>query len=139
MNSKNQDSKELFRHHLKRIRKNRGFNQVELARKLNVKPSSISNYETGVSFPDFQIIDSLIEILQTSRAELFGEVEVSKVEEPDESYGRDIIDIIDDLEIKYPGDKDQFSLLRKEIIKMQLLQVKTDQKLIALYEQTKKP
>jgi len=47
--------RKLFSQRLKMLRRKAGFSQKELANVLNVTPSTVSNYETGVCLPPLQI------------------------------------------------------------------------------------
>jgi transcriptional regulator with XRE-family HTH domain len=51
-----------FSNNLKLLRSRSGLNQSELASRIGVKPNTISNYENGVSEPDFKILNLLIKI-----------------------------------------------------------------------------
>jgi|GEM_PF-470949 len=55
-----------FSKNLKLLRKARGLKQEELASPLGIKPNTISNYEHGVSFPDFDILEQLIKFYDIS-------------------------------------------------------------------------
>ena len=48
-----------------------GLSQTELARILGVKPSSVSNYEAGISFPKEEVILRLFDCLETDPNALF--------------------------------------------------------------------
>ena len=48
---------------LKELRKESGLTQMELARKLNVKQNTISNWENGKSKPDIITTTKLAEVL----------------------------------------------------------------------------
>lgn len=50
---------------LKLLRERCGYTQKELADKLGVKANTISNYEKGVSSPDFEMLELITTILQT--------------------------------------------------------------------------
>lgn len=49
-----------FGQNLKFVRRKRKLNQYQLASMLDVKPNTISNYETSVSFPDFKSLEVLV-------------------------------------------------------------------------------
>lgn len=53
-----------FGTNLKFIRKKRRINQAQLSTMLNVKPNTISNYETGVSSPDFKRLEILMRFFE---------------------------------------------------------------------------
>jgi transcriptional regulator with XRE-family HTH domain len=48
-----------FPSNLRRVRMNKGINQTTLAAMLDVRPNTISNYENGISSPDFEIMEKL--------------------------------------------------------------------------------
>ena len=54
----------MFNENLKKLRKEKGFSQEELAAKLNVVRQTISKWEKGLSVPDAQLLISLSEILE---------------------------------------------------------------------------
>ena len=47
--------RKIFGQRLKKLRRKAGYSQKELANALNVTPSTVSNYETGVCLPPLQI------------------------------------------------------------------------------------
>jgi len=59
-----------FSNNLKFLRSTRGLKQSDLARKLSVKTNTISNYENGVSEPDFKILDSIINMFDINSFDL---------------------------------------------------------------------
>lgn len=63
----------MFNENLKKLRKEKGFSQEELAVKLNVVRQTISKWEKGLSVPDAQLLISLSEILETPVSVLLGE------------------------------------------------------------------
>lgn len=68
----------MFNENLKKLRKEKGFSQEELAAKLNVVRQTISKWEKGLSVPDAQLLISLSEILETPVSVLLGETIESK-------------------------------------------------------------
>ena len=68
----------MFNENLKRLRKEKGVSQEELAVKLNVVRQTISKWEKGLSVPDAQLLISLSEILETPVSVLLGETIESK-------------------------------------------------------------
>ncbi len=50
---------------LRYLRETKGLTQGQLAGMIGVKPNTISNYETGYSSPDFELLGKIIEILDT--------------------------------------------------------------------------
>ena len=61
-----------FSKRLKELRINKGFTQEDLAKKINISPSSISLYERGVREPNLNTLIQLAEILETSTDYLLG-------------------------------------------------------------------
>ena len=68
----------MFNENLKKLRKEKGFSQEELAAKLNVVRQTISKWEKGLSVPDAQLLISLSGILETPVSVLLGETIESK-------------------------------------------------------------
>lgn len=56
----------LFGQRLRRIRDQRGWNQEELAARLGVDQSTLSNWENGTKFPEFQSLQRIVEELGVS-------------------------------------------------------------------------
>lgn len=52
------------------LRKEKGWTQLELAKKLNVTDKAVSKWERGVGFPDIQMIEPLAETLDVSILEI---------------------------------------------------------------------
>lgn len=52
------------------IRKEKGWTQSELAKKINVTDKAVSKWERGLGFPDIQTIEPLAEALEVSLVEL---------------------------------------------------------------------
>ena len=57
---------------IKNLRKNKGFNQEELANKLNVVRQTVSKWEKGYSVPDAEMLKKIAEILETDVSQLLG-------------------------------------------------------------------
>lgn len=72
------------------LRKEKGFSQQKIADKLGVKPNSISNYEKGVSTPDYSILIALSKILNISIDDLLGKnlsgFEKQQLKKPNTGY-----------------------------------------------------
>ena len=49
-----------------------GIEQKELGKKIGISPNTISNWETGRSRPDINLIPAICRALQVSLSELFG-------------------------------------------------------------------
>ena len=76
---------------LARVRKLRNLTQGQLADRVGVTKQTISNYENGVRMPDFEILDSLAEALNTTMSYLIG-----STDNPDEG-SRKLRDLGDQL------------------------------------------
>lgn len=63
----------MFNENLKRIRKNKGLSQEELATQLNVVRQTISKWEKGLSVPDADMLIRIAELFEISVSELVGE------------------------------------------------------------------
>ncbi|MDO4261939.1 MAG: helix-turn-helix transcriptional regulator [Eubacteriales bacterium] len=63
----------MFHENLKKLRKEKGISQEELAAKLNVVRQTISKWEKGLSVPDAQLLIRLSEILETPVSTLLGQ------------------------------------------------------------------
>ena len=64
--------REIFGRRLKSLRRKTGFSQKELANILNVSPSTVSNYESGISLPPLQTAYEIAINLQGSLDYLTG-------------------------------------------------------------------
>ena len=62
-----------FAENLKKIRKEKGFSQEELAEIMNVSRQAVSKWEQGLSVPDSDMLISLSEVLETPVSTLLGE------------------------------------------------------------------
>lgn len=65
---------------IKRIRKNKGLTQKELAEKLKVNINTIQNYENGRREPKIEVIKNLGEILDVSLSEFFWDDDIKREE-----------------------------------------------------------
>jgi transcriptional regulator with XRE-family HTH domain len=55
-----------FSTNLRRVRMNKGLNQTKLAQMLDLRPNTISNYENGISSPDFTTLLEMVKIFEVS-------------------------------------------------------------------------
>lgn len=55
----------MFAENLKKIRKDKGYTQEELAKKLNVVRQTVSKWEKGLSLPDVDILSKIVNVLET--------------------------------------------------------------------------
>ena len=62
----------MFSDNLKRIRKEKGFSQEQLAVKLNVVRQTVSKWEKGFSVPDADLLMKLAEVLDVTVDDLLG-------------------------------------------------------------------
>lgn len=63
----------MLSENIKTIRKSKGLSQDELAVKLNVVRQTVSKWERGLSVPDFEMLISISEVLETPVSTLLGE------------------------------------------------------------------
>lgn len=56
---------------IKEIRKRKNLSQEELAEKVNLEPTSISNIETGRNYPSFQNLEKIIDVLGVTFNDIF--------------------------------------------------------------------
>ena len=63
----------MLKENIKAIRKSKGLSQEELAIKLNVVRQTISKWEQGLSVPDYDMLISISEVLETPVSTLLGE------------------------------------------------------------------
>ena len=57
---------------LTKLRKARGYTQLQIADKLGISRSTYTNYELGQRSPDFEILERISDVLECSLDELFG-------------------------------------------------------------------
>lgn len=62
----------MFADNLKKIRKEKGYTQEELAIKINVVRQTISKYEKGLSVPDTDILLRIADTLEVDVSDLLG-------------------------------------------------------------------
>lgn len=55
----------MFAENLKKIRKDKGYTQEELAKKLNVVRQTVSKWEKGLSLPDVDMLSKIVNVLET--------------------------------------------------------------------------
>lgn len=72
----NTEKTEKFGTNLKRLRKQKGITQQEIANEINTSRSCISNYESGNRQPDNQTIKLIADFFDVSVDYLFGRSEV---------------------------------------------------------------
>jgi transcriptional regulator with XRE-family HTH domain len=70
---------------LKFLRSSKGLKQSDLAHKLDVKTNTVSNYENGVSEPDFKILDLIVKIFDIDSFDLLFK-DLASQSTPDNAY-----------------------------------------------------
>ena len=65
------DFKKAFGEKLKRIRKNRGFTQEQLAEIIEIDPRNLSRIEVGTSFVKAETLEKLLKALNVTTEDLF--------------------------------------------------------------------
>ena len=65
----------LFSERMKRLRRGRGFNQNELAKKLEVSVDTVRRWEWGDRFPDVKELCLMAKVLNTTVSYLTGETD----------------------------------------------------------------
>ena len=55
----------MFAENLKKIRKDKGYTQETLAKKLNVVRQTVSKWEKGLSLPDVDMLSKIVNVLET--------------------------------------------------------------------------
>ena len=71
--TKHKEDIDLFNENLKKIRKERGYTQEELAAKVGVVRQTVSKWEKGLSVPDTDILCKIAEVLDTNINILLGD------------------------------------------------------------------
>lgn len=64
-------SLDLFKERLAEARKEKGFTQAELARRLGVTAQAVSKWERGNAYPDIELLDGIFNVLECSPDYLF--------------------------------------------------------------------
>ena len=64
-------SLDLFKERLAEARKEKGFTQAELARRLGVTAQAVSKWERGNAYPDMELLDGIFRVLDCSPDYLF--------------------------------------------------------------------
>ena len=147
---KNQETKELFGINLRSFRKLKRLKQADLAQKVGVAPNTISNYENGVSTPDFGIIDLIVKELDITREDLFNpcrnqwgqQQQVYQEELQDQEVDQehqvvteeDPLTVLNYLEDKYPQELPMLSRLKSAMMQLQTEKVRAHEKVIRLLE-----
>lgn len=85
---------------IKQIREDKGISQKELAKKIGVKPSTLSRYEKGLLFPNSQTLKDIAEYLNVDINSLY-EADENKILKSPEKLKLDIINEV----LKISNDK----------------------------------
>lgn len=108
---------------LELLRKKAGLKQSDLAEKLSVKPNTISNYEKGVSQPDYVVISKLMDLFEvTSDQLLFSDLSSNdtsrnlKREEVTESVFDKFLAKIDERDRKIDDKESKIEALQSELL-----------------------
>ena len=95
----NTEKTEKFGTNLKRLRKQKGITQQEIANEINTSRSCISNYESGNRQPDNQTIKLIADFFDVSVDYLFGRSEVKTLIKSN-SLMSDIQDVLTEMTSK---------------------------------------
>ena len=60
---------------LKELREEKGFSQYKLSEELNIKRSAYGNYETGLSYPEYNVLEKIADYYKVDVRELLGSSE----------------------------------------------------------------
>lgn len=72
----------MFNENFKRLRKEKGFSQLQVATRLNVVRQTVSKWENGLSVPDAETLIELAEVLEVSVDDLLGKsIEIEEKED----------------------------------------------------------
>jgi len=67
-----------FKTRLKELRKNEGYTQDELSKKLKISRSGLSAYEIGEREPDFTTLERIADFFNVDMGYLLGETEIKR-------------------------------------------------------------
>lgn len=73
--------REVITWRLKKLRKNEGLNQSELAEILGVKRNTVSTWERGTRVPDYSTLRKLVQLYEVSFDYLMGETDTEAIGE----------------------------------------------------------
>lgn len=66
---------------LKRLRKEKGLTQVELAERLNVSQSTIASWENGKRRPDLDFLPTIADFFGVSLSEIYGKDTLTEIDD----------------------------------------------------------
>lgn len=78
-----------------KLRKEKGWTQLELAEKLNITDKAVSKWERGVGFPDIKMIEPLAEVFNVSVLEIMRSERTTDQSVPMENAAEAISNVID--------------------------------------------
>lgn len=84
---------------LRQARKSKKLTQTELAKLVNTKKSTISNYETGYSTPSNEMLKDLADVLDTTTDYLLGRVNEPEDTDHSHIFTKEELNFIDDSEL----------------------------------------
>lgn len=103
----------MFSDNLKRIRKEKGFSQEQLAVKLNVVRQTVSKWEKGFSVPDADLLMKLAEVLDVTVDDLLGKkIDIADDENKTDKLSLELAKLNERLDIY----ENKLSKLKKKII-----------------------
>ena len=103
----------MFSDNLKRIRKEKGFSQEQLAVKLNVVRQTVSKWEKGLSVPDADLLMKLAEVLDVTVDDLLGKkIDIADDENKTDKLSLELAKLNERLDIY----ENKLSKLKKKII-----------------------
>ena len=94
----------MLKDNLKTLRKNKGLSQEELSIKLNVVRQTISQWETGLSGPDTEMLVKISELFETPVSEILGE-NIEKKEKDDLKVISEKLEVINEQLSNYQKEK----------------------------------
>ena len=103
----------MFSDNLKRIRKEKGFSQEQLAVKLNIVRQTVSKWEKGLSVPDADLLMKLAEVLDVTVDDLLGKkIDIADDENKTDKLSLELAKLNERLDIY----ENKLSKLKKKII-----------------------
>ena len=93
----------MLNENIRNLRKQKGFNQEELANRIHVVRQTISKWESGLSVPDFYMLINLASELGVSVSDLLGET----IENSDENNLKTISDKLESINLKLSNQRIQ--------------------------------
>lgn len=95
----------MFSDMIARLRKEKGLNQKEFAKKLGVSVDSVRRWEQGKRSPDVEKLSDIAKVLGTTVSYILGETENPERENSEETFSKTIKNTIDnDMSFIKKGD-----------------------------------